>query len=158
MVGALAVKQAMQVLYPHQPIDRTNLRAVSKPSPCLTDVAVYVTGGRYQFNTFYVDARFNGLFILQRIDNGQAVSVSPNEGSKPAEIDSLGAVAIRQELPPCELDHLRQLEDRFTETLLNTNPAELFTVREIPGFEWNPVLKNDYLKTDVLNKNAAPCN
>ncbi|WP_019598087.1 acetolactate decarboxylase [Rhodonellum psychrophilum] len=35
VVGALAMQQAMTVLYPNQPIDRTNLRIVSKPSPCL---------------------------------------------------------------------------------------------------------------------------
>jgi len=69
VVGALAMQEAMNILYPNQPIDRTNLRIVSKPSPCLTDVAIYLTGGRYQFNTFYVDTDFEGIYILQRIDN-----------------------------------------------------------------------------------------
>lgn len=40
VVGALAVQEAMKELYPNEPIDRTNLRIVSKPSPCLTDVAI----------------------------------------------------------------------------------------------------------------------
>ncbi len=45
VVGALAMQQVVKALYPDQPIDRTNLRIVSKPSPCLTDVAIYLTGG-----------------------------------------------------------------------------------------------------------------
>lgn len=40
VVGALAVQEAMKKLYSNEPIDRTNLRIVSKPSPCLTDVAI----------------------------------------------------------------------------------------------------------------------
>lgn len=83
VVGALAMQQAFNELYPNQPIDRTNLRIVSKPSPCLTDVAIYLTGGRYQFNTFYVDTTFNGLYIVQRIDNQQTVLVILNKGVKP---------------------------------------------------------------------------
>jgi formylmethanofuran dehydrogenase subunit E len=88
VVGSLAMQEAMKILYPNQPIDRTNLRIVSKPSPCLTDVAIYLTGGRYQFNTFNVDTDFEGLYIIQRIDNLKTVSVSLNNGVKPTEIDS----------------------------------------------------------------------
>lgn len=45
--GFLALQQALYELYPDSIIDRTNTRIVSKPSPCLTDVAIYLTGGRY---------------------------------------------------------------------------------------------------------------
>ncbi len=157
VVGALAVQEAMKELYPNKPIDRTNLRIVSKPSPCLTDVAIYLTGGRYQFNTFYVDTDFEGLFIIQRIDDLKTVSVSLNKGVKPTPIDSLGNIAIQQNLSPCDIDHLRKLEDDFTATLLQSDPTKLFTVKEIFGFKWTPNTRNDYLKTDILNKNLPEC-
>ncbi|PWH85075.1 hypothetical protein DIT68_10565 [Brumimicrobium oceani] len=96
----------------------------------MTDVAVYLTGGRYQFNTFYVDTDFQGLYIIQRIDDLKTVSVSLNNGVKPTTIDSLGYVAIQQNLSPCDIDHLQQLEDNFTETLIQSNPTKLFTVKE----------------------------
>ncbi len=157
MVGALAMQQAMAELYPDQAIDRTNLRIVSKPSPCLTDVAIYLTGGRYQFNTFYVDTAFEGLYIIQRIDNLKTVSVTINAGVKPPEIDSLGNIAIQQNLSPCDIDHLRKLEDDFTQTLIHSNPNKLFTVKAISNFEWSPKTKNNYLKTDILNKHLSDC-
>lgn len=157
VVGALALQEAMKELYPNEPIDRTNLRIISKPSPCLTDVAIYLSGGRYQFNTFYVDTDFEGLYIIQRIDDLKTVTVSLNKGVKPTAIDSLGNIAIQQNLPPCEIDHLRKLEDDFTQTLIQSNPTKLFTVKEISNFQWNPNTKNDYLKTDVLNKNLPNC-
>ena len=157
VVGALAIKQGMEELYPNQPIDRTNLRVVSKPSPCLTDAAVYMTGGRYQFNTFYVDTAFKGLYTIQRIDNRKAISISLNSGVKPSAIDSLGSIAVKQQLPPCEIDQLRELEDGFTKKLLKSNPEELFSVKPVADFRWQPSPKNDYLKTDVLNKDLPPC-
>lgn len=157
VVGALAMQQALNELYPNQHIDRTNLRIVSKPSPCLTDVAIYLTGGRYQFNTFYIDTTFYGLFIVQRIDNNQTVSVSLNNGVKPTAIDSLGNLATQQKLSPCDIDKLRKLEADFTQILLQSDQTKLFTVKEIQHFEWQPKTKNDYLKTDIINKNLPDC-
>jgi formylmethanofuran dehydrogenase subunit E len=157
VLGSLAMKQAMNELYPNQPIDRTNLRIISQPSPCLTDVAIYLTGGRYQFNTFYVDTTFNGLYIIQRIDNNKTVSVSLNQGIKPSAIDSLGALANKQQLSPCGIDSLKTLESNFTNYLYNVNPEKVFTVTSLNNFIWHPVFKS-FLKSDILNKDKANCN
>ena len=121
VVGALSIEQAIKELYPNQIIDRTNLRIVSKPSPCLTDVAIYLTGARFQFNTFYVNNDFKGIFIIQRIDNLKTVLVSLNDGVIPDEIISLGNKAIQRELSPCELANLKNMEDSFIEKLLKSN-------------------------------------
>lgn len=157
VVGALAMKQAMKELYPNQPIDRTNLRIVSKPSPCLADVAVYLTGGRYQFNTFYVDTDFNGLYLILRIDNNKTVSVSLNKGIKPTAIDSLGKLAEKQELSACGIDSLKTLESNFTNYLYKTDPNKIFTVTTLDNFIWQPTLKSNFIKTDILNKDKANC-
>ncbi len=156
VVGALAMQQAAAKLYPDSVIDRTNLRVMSKPSPCLTDVAVYLTGGRYQFDTYYTAADFDGIYQIQRLDNQKAVSVSLNRGVKPNAIDSMGSLAVKGGLSPCEIDSLRIMEDAFTQKLLNGNPSDFFTVKKQIYFEWNPVL-NTYPKTDVLNKDLPEC-
>ncbi len=152
VVGALAMDQVMKQMYPNEAIDRTNLRVVSAPSPCLTDVAIYLTGGRYQFNSFYVDSDPGGIYVVQRIDNGESFRVRMREGIKPSEIDSLGALAVLRKLSPAELDHLKALEDDFTDFLLASKPEDLFIVEPLDDFTWQPRLKNDFIKTDVLNK------
>jgi len=157
VVGAQAMQVALAELYPNQNINRTNLRVVSKPSPCLADVAIYCTGGRYQFNTFYVDTAFSGIYIIQRIDNGQAVEVGLNAGVKPAAIDSLGALANRGLLSPCAIDSLRAMEDVFMKKMLAENPIENYSVKPLSNFTWLPNTNNDYLKTDVVNKNLPRC-
>ena len=158
VVGALAINQAMKELYPNKPIDRTNVRIVSKPSPCLTDVAIYLTGGRYQFNTFYVDTAFDGLYIVQRMDNNKTVSVSLNKGVKPTVIDSLGNLATQQKLTPCDIDNLKMLEDNFTKQLYKSDPNKIFTVKSIDNFTWQPNVKNTFIKTDIINKQQPNCN
>jgi acetolactate decarboxylase len=157
VVGWLGLQEALKILYPDSLIDRTNTRIVSKPSPCLTDIAIYLTGGRYQYNTFYVSAEIPGLFVVQRIDNGKTASVSLKKGVKPAEIDRLTKLAEKQALDPCELDNLRKLEDEFSDFLLKSSPQALFEIQEINDFQWSPTLKNDFVKTDVLNKNQTSC-
>ncbi len=159
VVGFLGIKEGLDVLYPNGIIDRTNTRIVSKSSPCLTDVAIYITGGRYQFNSFYVDNSIkDGFYIIQRKDTGQAVAVKMNQGVKPQEIGILGKKAVSGELPACDLDRLKKLEDDFSKKLLSSNPKDIFTVMNVTDFDWNPVLKNDYIKTDILNKNKSTCN
>lgn len=156
VVGARAMEVAFKTLYPGAPIDRTNLRIVSKPSPCLTDVAVYLTGGRYQFNTFYVDTAFAGLFIVERMDDGRAVSVSLNKGVKPTAIDSLGNLAVNRELSPCEIDRLQAMENDFTHKMLAPESRSYFTVTELNSFNWTPK-SGTFLKTDIVNKNIPVC-
>ncbi len=158
VVGFLGIKQGLNLLYPQGVIDRTNTRIVSKSSPCLTDVAVYISGGRFQFNSFYVDNSIkDGFYIIQRKDNKKAVLVNLKEGVKPAKISELGAKAVKGELQSCDLKELKELEVEFSKKLLSSNPKENFTVREITNFKWDPILKNDYSKTDILNKNKPIC-
>lgn len=158
VVGHLALQESLLKLYPDGIIDRTNTRIVSKPSPCLTDAAIYITGGRYQFDSFYVSEDIDGLFVAQRIDTGKTVSVMMNNGVKPKEIERLGAKAVKRELSACDLDKLRIMEDDFSEKLLLENPKDNFKVIALNDFKWNPILKNDYIKTDILNKNISNCN
>lgn len=156
--GYLALQYGLYQLFPDSIIDRTNVRIVSKPSPCLTDVAIYLTGARYQFNTFYVSSEIDGMFLVQRIDDGQSLMIQRNPGVKPPEIDRLGMLAIDGKLTDCDLENLKKLEEAYTTYLLNTPPDQNFQIRRIPNFEWKPDLKNDFIKTDNLNKGKSKCN
>lgn len=157
VMGFLAYQQAANVLYPNGIVDRTNLRIVSKPSPCLTDVAVYLSGARYQFNTFYVDTTFTGIYIVQRIDNLKTVKVTLQKGFVPHAIDSLGKLAVKDKLSPCGIDSLKRLEDAFTHKLLNIKKLDFLLVEEISDYVWKPYFVATFRKTDVLNKALPSC-
>jgi len=158
VVGILGLREALYKIYPDSIIDRTNTRIVSKSSPCLTDIAIYLTGGRYQFNTFYVSDSIKFAFMVQRIDNGKTYAVKLKPGIKPAAIDSLGNLANIGQLDSCGIDSLHKIEDRFLHQLLVSSPQEAFIVEEIRGFIWEPILLNTFLKTDIVNKHSKACN
>ena len=151
--GMLALQLGLKELYPNDIIDRTNTRVVSKSSPCLTDAAIYLTGGRYQYNSFYVDNAFEGLYILQRRDTKKAVQLIRNAGVKPLVIDSLGTLAIQQKFSYVELQKLRKLEEAYADKLRAADPHTLFTVKVINDFKWHTNLHQTFVKTDIINKN-----
>ncbi|MEI6508291.1 MAG: formylmethanofuran dehydrogenase subunit E family protein [Bacteroidota bacterium] len=157
VVGFLGLREALYKIYTDSIIDRTNTRVVSKSSPCLTDIAIYLSGGRYQFNTFYVDDSIKYAFIVQRIDNEKTYGVKLKSGVKPTVIDSLGNLANNGKLSSCLIDSLHKMENKFIEKLYESNAHEIFIVEEMSNFIWQPVLKNTFIKTDVLNKQKSNC-
>lgn len=157
VVGFLGLKETMYKLYADSIIDRTNNRIVSKPSPCLTDIAIFMTGARYQYNTFYVSDSINYQFIVQRVDNEKTYGVKLKTGLMPSAIDSLGKLATKGDLDACGIDSLRKLESEFSSFLLSRNPKDLFIINEIKNYKWLPILKGSFLKTDVLNKKLKNC-
>jgi formylmethanofuran dehydrogenase subunit E len=157
VVGFLGLKETLYKLYTDSIIDRTNNRIVSKSSPCLTDIAIFMTGARYQYNTFYVSDSIKYQFIVQRIDNDKSYGVKLKSELMPTAIDSLGKLAVKGNLDACGIDSLRKLESQFSSFLLSKNPQDLFIIEEIKNYKWLPVLKSNFLRTDVLNKKLKDC-
>lgn len=153
----IALDLGLKKLYSNGVVDRTNTRIVSKSSPCLTDVAIYLTGGRSQFNTFYVDNSIEGMYIVQRIDNLKTILIKRKPNVKPAIIDELGSKAIKGELNECELVELKKLEDNYSKFLKTSKPEDLFEVIELFNFNWEPKYET-HIKTDIINKNKSTCN
>jgi formylmethanofuran dehydrogenase subunit E len=158
VIGFLGLREALYRLYPDKIIDRTNIRLVSKSSPCIADIGIYLTGGRYQFNSSYVDDQIQYSYIIQRIDDGQNLAVKLKSGIKPLVIQEMDNHAVTGKLSPCDLDHLKDMEDDFAEKLLSLDPKDLFEIQEIKDFKWVPVLENNFINTDLAYKNMPLCN
>ena len=50
-------------------------------------------------------------------------------------MDSLGNLAVKQELASCDIDSLHQLEDDFTIFLLQDKANEIFTLELLNDFD-----------------------
>jgi acetolactate decarboxylase len=157
VAGYLGLREALWLLYPDYLVDRTNTRVVSRSAPCLVDAAMYLTGGRYPFNTFYVSDSMEFMFVLQRMDNLRTLGVRLKPGIKPAGIEFLGELANAGLLNACELDSLRRMEDDFIRILESTGPGDLFDIVALDGFGWDPPFVAPFVKTDVLNKHVPAC-
>lgn len=153
----IALDLGLKELYPDGVVDRTNTRIVSKSSPCLSDMAIYITGGRSQYNTFYVDNTIDGFYVVQRIDNLKTILIKRKPNVKPAIIDELGNKAIKVELNECELEELKKLEDDYSKFLIKSKPEDLFEIVILSNFNWEPKSET-FIKTDIINKNKSTCN
>ncbi|MFC3416778.1 acetolactate decarboxylase [Algoriphagus hitonicola] len=157
VLGAKALDHSFQVLFDQDKIDRTDIRIISAPSPCLTDVATYLSGGRIQFGTQSVQPLADGLFVIQRISDGKTIKIGMKPGIKPLEIIEMTAKAENAALSPCELDELKQLEDEFSREILYTQASEIFDFEELEDFQWSEIPQAVFPKTDVINKNQGIC-
>ncbi len=155
--GTYALSVALSAMFPDGVIDRTDLRAISRNSPCLGDAASYLTGARVRFGTQDVLNEPGVWYIIQRISTGEAVEVREDRGFFPSEISDLEASlasATRDELPH-KLDRLKQMQDAWIKnTLLKTRPEDHYHARRIE-YAWNEVpYGNKGLRTDIIFKDV----
>ncbi len=89
VISFVAIKAALNKLYPDGIVDRTDLQVVSKNGPCWVDTAALMTGARINFKTLRIDAAIGNGFILQRISTGEAYQVHLKTDVFPAELAKL---------------------------------------------------------------------
>jgi len=155
--GIYALSVAFNLLFTDGVIDRTDLRAMSRNSPCLGDAASYLTGARVRFGTQDVTNQQGVWYILQRISSGETVEVREEHGFFPEEISNAEASlfsASGEELR-ARMDRLKDLQDNWVkDTLLKTQPADHYLAKKI-DYNWNDVpYSNKGIRTDVLFKDV----
>lgn len=152
--AAMALKLALDDLFPDGVIDRTDLRILSKNGPCYMDVAAYLTGGRINFGTLDVDNTLGDSWIVQRISSGKAVKVSRREGVFPDELARLEKKVKSGKATPEELTQTRDLAWDFAKQLLSKPPVNAFALEEVKNFTFpKSVYDNVGSRSDIKHKN-----
>lgn len=155
--GAYALFVALNELYPDGIVDRTDLRAVSRNSPCLGDAVSYLTGARVRFGTQDVENKPGVWYVIQKISSGETVSVTEDTGFFPEEISRIEASlsALPDDQLSKQLDKLKKIQDEWIKTvLLKTKPSDHYHVNRI-NFTWKDVQYNNKgTRTDVIFKNV----
>ena len=156
--GAVALSRGLAVLFPDGVIDRTDLRVLSRNSPCLGDVAAYLTGGRVRFGTQDVQDEPGVWFVVQRISSGRTIRVAERAGAYPEALAAREAdmVARPQQVTPAEVDALREAQWSWVrDVLLRSSPNAMYPVLELKPEPWEPVpYARVGKRTDVLFKSV----
>ena len=151
--GVLALSLALDALFSDGIVDRTDLRVLSRNSPCLGDVAAYLTGGRVRFDTQDVRNEPGVWFVVQRITTGETVRVTENPDIYPSHLtaEESRLVAAGTAAPEA-LDALQTAQWDWVRTVLLATPrTTLYTVTSVPHFRWEPVpYDHAGRRTDVL--------
>lgn len=147
------------MLGPDEPIDRTDLLVVSKNSPCLGDVAAYLTGGRVRFGSHRLDAGLGVGFVVQRMSDAVTFEVREEAGFFPPLIAKWETALLRDDLDEGMRRELIAVNeatqwDWVRDHLLPTLPSEHYHVRSVASPALPDPLMTDR-RTDIVNRTAG---
>ena len=154
--GAYALRALFDLAFGDLPIDRTDILVVSKNSPCLGDVAAYLTGARTRFGTHRLDDGLGVGFQIQLISTGRAWEVREEPGFFPSLIARWELALSRGDLPEADLRELIAVNEEaqwnwVRTELLPTRPAEHYLVRALDSFTPPPAV-HTARRTDTVNR------
>jgi len=146
------------MLGPDEPIDRTDLLVVSKNSPCLGDVAAYLTGGRVRFGTHRLDPDLGVGFVVQRLSDGLTFEVREEAGFFPALISEWEAELLGDDLDEESRRELVAVNEArqwnwLRSHLLPSRPSDHYHARRVSGeVLLAPIMTAR--RTDVVNRSV----
>ena len=138
----VAIREALLKLFPDGVVDRTDIRVVTRNSPCFVDAATLMTGARINFMTVRVDNSLGWEFIVQKISTGETYRVRLKQGFIPRDFEELEKeIRARRKkgLPVSakEIDHYEELLSAFIHKLLYTPPERFVIVERLPHYEFH---------------------
>ena len=162
--GAYALRALGDVAFHGGRFDRSDLIVVSKNSPCLGDVAAYLTGGRARFGTHRLDDSLGVGFVVRTCSTGATWEVREEPGWFPPLISAWEAALLDERLIT---DGLLDERDKaelvavneamqwnwIRSVLLPTRPADHYHVGALHGTGLPDPL-HDARRTDVINRSV----
>ena len=154
--GVWAMRALADVAFADEPIDRSDLLVVSKNSPCLGDVAAYLTGGRARFGTHRLDDTLGVGFQLQQLSTGRAWEVREEPGFFPRVIIDWEAALLRDEPPETDMRELLAVHetaqwDWVREMLLPSAPRDHYVARALDHLVL-PAALHEARRSDTVNR------
>ncbi len=159
--GAYAMRALADVAFSSGPLDRSDMLVVSKNSPCLGDVAAYLTGGRARFGTHRLDDTLGVGFIVKVLSTGKAWEVREEPGFFPQLVTAWEAAllddspAVASDKPEFVAVNEAAQWNWVRTSLLPSRPADHYQVRVIEGVDL-PAPLHVARRTDVVNRALSP--
>lgn len=136
VAASAAIAYGLHALFPDGVVDRTDVVAAVKPSPCFSDAAAYLTGARTQFGTLALDPALGDRWILHRRSTGRTVAVSLRDGVKPKELPGLETKLRSEACDWALMRRVREVQDGYAKSVIARPPAEVFTIENLGSFPY----------------------
>ena len=141
-------------------VDRTDIRVVTKNSPCLVDTSALMSGARMNHKTLSLDNSLGGSFIVQRISTGETYKVSLTDKSflkalKIKEKQIKAKQKAGEEVTPKDIDRVEKLAFEAMEYMLNTPEKELLKIIKMLDYHYQFNIEDIGSRSDVKNKNIS---
>lgn len=158
--GLWAMRALCDAAFGSAPLDRSDLLVVSKNSPCLGDLAAYLTGGRARFGTHRLDPSLGVGFQIQVLSTGEAWEVREETGFFPPLIAAWEAALLGEEFSEDDKRDLLAVNeaaqwDWVRQSLLPSRPADHYRPRRLDAFS-PPAALLEAPRTDTVNRAVRP--
>ncbi len=158
--GVWAMRALADLAFADEGFDRSDLLVVSKNSPCLGDVAAYLTGARTRFGTHRLDDSLGVGFQLQRLSTQESWEVREEPGFFPANIIAWEADLLRGGRDESEMRELLAVHeaaqwDWVRDVLLPSAPSDHYAARRLKRLELPPALL-EARRSDTVNRTVPP--
>lgn len=158
LVCAAGLKIGLSKLFPSGIIDRTDLRVITKNSPCFVDTCAYLTGGRINFGTLEIDNSLGWSWIIQRISTKKAVKISLKKEALPEEVEEMEKKIRGGKYSIKDIDRCRNIQWKFAKKILSLPPNKAFRVTILENFAFpEPTYPKVGKRGDILHKNEPYC-
>ncbi len=157
MEAAVALRAALDVLFPDGVIDRTDLAIISNNSACGGDVATYLTGARARFGAHIIDLGLSGgEFIVRKVSTGETVHVRMRPEVYPREVKAQMRKLESGDFMAEDVDLFGDLQWAYAGLLASMPPSQATLVDFLTEFSWpEPTCQNLGRRRDNDFKDAS---
>ncbi len=141
-------------------VDRTDLRVVTKNSPCLVDTSALMSGARINHRTLSLNNSLGGNFIVQKISTGKAYQVSLADKSflkklKAKEKEIKDKRKQHKRVTPKDIDEVEALAFSAMQYMINTEPKKLLKITPLKNYNYKFNIEQIGSRSDIVNKNVG---
>ena len=158
--GVWAMRALADLAFGTAPLDRSDLVVVSKSSPCLGDVAAYLTGGRARYGTHRLDDTLGVGFQVGVLSTGECFEVREEPGFFPERVAAWEAALLADDLGAADRAELLAVHetaqwDWVRQVLLPSAPGDHYRARRLEHLDLPPALA-EARRTDTVNRAVGP--
>jgi formylmethanofuran dehydrogenase subunit E len=137
MEAAVALRAALDALFPEGVIDRTDIAIISNNSACGGDVAAYLTGARARFGSHIIDLSLKGgEFFVRQESTGQVVHVRMHPDVYPHEVKAQMRKLESGTFEPEDIDRFGELQWAYAGRLAARPASETTQIQFLNDFQW----------------------
>lgn len=134
--SAASLRVALDMLFPDDIVDRTDLRIVSNNSACGGDAAAYLTGARTRFNSHVIDNSLTeSEFYVLQVSTGKTIHVKLNPAVYPKEVKTQMKKIESEKFEPNDINIFQELQWAYAKRMVNKPLKKSFIVEEVKGYK-----------------------
>ena len=160
LIAFIELSNTLPILFEDGVVDRTDLRVVSKNSPCLVDTSSLMSGSRLNHRTHSLDNKLGASFIVQKISTGETYKVELADRTflkklKAKEKYIKTANKNGEAVSAKDINEVEKMAFEVMKHLVKQDPKKLLKITKLKDYKFVFDIKAFGKRSDIVNKNVS---